>query len=68
MKFWDTFSGEAVTIGWRLNVAPKEGELSERPPKKLLDVTVMSREEWDAFYKELKDNIDKYMKTLSGLF
>ncbi len=68
MKFWDTFSGSTLNLTWRFTVSPKEDDFTTSPPKQLLDVNRMSEEEWEAFYEEVKDNLDSYLEYIGDMF
>lgn len=68
MKFWDTFSGATLNLTWKILVSPKEDSFTTEPPKTLLDVNHMSEEEWNAFYEEVKENLDSYLEYIGDLF
>ncbi|MBO4766800.1 MAG: hypothetical protein J5532_05830 [Lachnospiraceae bacterium] len=67
MKFHDTFSGTDLDLSWKFTVSPKEDDFSTAPPVGSLDINRMSEEEWQAFYEEVKDNLDAYMEYLGDL-
>ncbi len=67
MKFHDTFSGTDLDLSWKFTVSPKKDDFSAQPPVKTLDINRMSEEEWEAFYEDVKANIDEYMEYLGDL-
>jgi hypothetical protein len=67
MKFHDTFSGTDLDLSWKFTVSPKKDDFSTQPPVKTLDINRMSEEEWEAFYEDVKANIDEYMEYLGDL-
>ena len=67
MAFHDTFSGTDLNLSWKFTVSPKKDDFSTEPPVKAMDVNRMSEEDWEAFYEEMKTNLDEYMDYLDGL-
>lgn len=67
LKLWDTYTGTTVNLTWRIGVAVKEDEFSAKPPKVVHNVSEMSEEEWKEFYDKVKNNLEDYIDTLSGL-
>ncbi|MBO4280801.1 MAG: hypothetical protein J5872_03040 [Lachnospiraceae bacterium] len=68
MKFWDTFSGATLNLTWKFTVSEKKDSFSIKPPATLLDVNLMSGEQWKDFRDEVKENLETYLKYLNDLF
>ena len=68
LKLWDTYTGTAVNLTWKITAAVKEDEFSAKPPKVVHNVSEMSFEEWKEFYDKAKSNLEDYIDTLTDLF